>query len=253
MKGIKLPELKLNLELPIGKQIYTFLRRLITDISIKPGTRLSENVLSKHFKVSRQPVREAIFHLKRCGLVEVYPQIGSYVTKISLVNLQQTCFLRSSIEMNSIAQALKNRDQNFQNALERMKDTLRRQRELFDDESAFVDKDATFLDLDDEFHKHICELCGVSMAWDVIWDLKANLDRIRYLSTQRISKIDNLIDQHQHIYDLIEQGEAQEAMEAVRVHLFEITQTSIPIAKENSEWFIPEELNSIASEKNSDL
>lgn len=252
MKGIKLPELKLNLELPIGKQIYTFLRRLITDISIKPGTRLSENVLSEHFKVSRQPVREAIFYLKRCGLVEVYPQIGSYVTKISLVNLQETCFLRSSIEMNSIAQALKNRDDNFNKAMECMRDTLRRQRELFEDEDAVVDKDATFLDLDDEFHQHICELCGVNMAWDVIWEIKANLDRIRYLSTHRISKIDNLIEQHQHIYDLIEQGNAKEAMEAVHTHLYEITQTSIPIAKENSEWFISEELNSLIKEKSQD-
>ena len=241
MKGIKLPELKLNTDYPISRQIYTFLRRLITDISIKPGTRLSENVLSEHFKVSRQPVREALFQLKRCGLVEVYPQIGTYVTKISRVNIQEICFVRSSIEMNAILQSSKNRDKHFQLVMAKLADTLERQRKFFKDTS-YIDRDAEFLALDDEFHQHICELSQTSLSWDVIWDIKANLDRIRYLSTHRISKIDNLIEQHQHIYDLIYEGKALEAMEAVRVHLFEIVQTSIPICLENYEWFKPEDV-----------
>lgn len=247
MKGIKLPELKLNTDYPISRQIYTFLRRLITDISIKPGTRLSENVLSEHFKVSRQPVREALFQLKRCGLVEVFPQIGSYVKKISRVNIQEICFVRSSVEMNAIYQGLRERDEHFEMVMAKLADNLERQRKFFKDNNS-IDRDAEFLDLDDEFHMHICEFSKTSLSWNVIWDIKANLDRIRYLSTHRVSKIDNLIEQHQHIYNLINEGKALEAMEAVRVHLYEIVLTSIPICLENAEWFNPEDVTALREE-----
>ena len=80
------------------------------------------------------------------------------------------------------------------------------------------------------------------MSWDVIWDIKANLDRIRYLSTRKISKIDNLIDEHQQIYDLIKANKPLEAMGVIHEHLYEITKTSIPICLENAEWFMPEDV-----------
>ena len=96
---------------------------------------------------------------------------------------------------------------------------------------------------------HICEFSKTFLSWDVIWDIKANLDRIRYLSTHRVSKIDNLIEQHQHIYNLINEGKALlEAMEAVRVHLYEIVLTSIPICLENAEWFNPEDVTALREE-----
>lgn len=50
------------------------------------------------FDVSRQPVREAFIKLAENGLIQIRPQRGSYVNKISLSQVRNGCFVRQAIE-----------------------------------------------------------------------------------------------------------------------------------------------------------
>ncbi len=50
------------------------------------------------FEVSRQPVREAFIKLAENGLIQIRPQRGSYVNKISLSQVRNGCFVRQAIE-----------------------------------------------------------------------------------------------------------------------------------------------------------
>ena len=68
---------------PVNQQIYRLLRQDIIDCSIAPGTLLSEKEISLRFSVSRQPVREAFIKLAEAGLVQILPQRGTFVMKIS--------------------------------------------------------------------------------------------------------------------------------------------------------------------------
>lgn len=100
--SIVLPRLRLSSKKVISTQIYDFLRKLIIETTIKPGTLLSENGLSEHFHVSRQPVREALMGLSYEGLLSVLPQRGSVVERISVSRLQQTVFVRTAIEKECV-------------------------------------------------------------------------------------------------------------------------------------------------------
>jgi DNA-binding GntR family transcriptional regulator len=54
--------------------------------------------VSIRFDVSRQPVREAFIKLAENGLIQIRPQRGSYVNKISLAQVRNGCFVRQAIE-----------------------------------------------------------------------------------------------------------------------------------------------------------
>lgn len=234
-----LPAFRLQNNLPVSQQIYAFLRHHITELTIKPGTRLSENDLSAQFSVSRQPVREAIFRLKRQGLIEVYPQKGSFVTRISGRNIMETCFVRSSIEKAALQRGMLTPDADTKKIVAELEDNLRQQHELTHD-STVADPDALFLKQDNEFHQILCKLSGTKLAWEVIDDIKANLDRIRYLSTKGVSRIENIVGEHQQIFDLMTAGKVDEAMASLHDHLYEIAMTYRAIRAKNEEWFVPE-------------
>lgn len=82
-------EAQLNPTQPVNQQIYRILRRDIVHCLIPPGTPLSEKEVSVRFDVSRQPVREAFIKLAENGLIQIRPQRGSYVNKISLAGAQR--------------------------------------------------------------------------------------------------------------------------------------------------------------------
>jgi DNA-binding GntR family transcriptional regulator len=98
-------ETQLNPTQPVNQQIYRILRRDIVHCLIAPGTPLSEKEVSVRFNVSRQPVREAFIKLAENGLIQIRPQRGSYVNKISLSQVQNGCFVRQAIECAVVRRA----------------------------------------------------------------------------------------------------------------------------------------------------
>ena len=94
-------ESQLNPTQPVNQQIYRILRRDIVHCLIPPGTPLSEKEVSVRFDVSRQPVREAFIKLAENGLIQIRPQRGSYVNKISLSQVRNGCFVRAVLQRSS--------------------------------------------------------------------------------------------------------------------------------------------------------
>ena len=49
---------------------------------MKPGQAISEIELAEALQISRTPIREVMGKLREEHLVEVLPQVGSYISKI---------------------------------------------------------------------------------------------------------------------------------------------------------------------------
>ena len=76
--------LSLNRKLPVADQVYEALKKAIVTLQLMPGASISENRICRTFGVSRTPVRSAIARLREEGLIDVYPQQGSFVAPIRL-------------------------------------------------------------------------------------------------------------------------------------------------------------------------
>src|SRR5213083_43326 len=67
----------------LGDSVYGALRQAILDRTFDPGEPLTEGDLSRRFRVSRTPVREALAKLERDHLVRVVPKKGAFVRTLS--------------------------------------------------------------------------------------------------------------------------------------------------------------------------
>src|SRR5919112_572841 len=98
------------------------LRRAIIDLELPPGTRLSEQDLPSRLGVSRQPVREALIGLAKTRLVEILPQRGTSVVKISVAKMMEARFVREAIEVAVVRRACEAFDREARERIEHLLD-----------------------------------------------------------------------------------------------------------------------------------
>jgi DNA-binding GntR family transcriptional regulator len=78
--------------------IVTALQKAILRGELKLGQRILEEDLSEKFGISRATLREALRRLEQLGLVQIKPRKGTYVTKLSLGEIDRICRMRALLE-----------------------------------------------------------------------------------------------------------------------------------------------------------
>jgi DNA-binding GntR family transcriptional regulator len=63
-----------------GQEAARYIKRLIFDGALLPGSRIPQNELADALGVSRLPIREALVALEREGVVTIVPHRGAYVS-----------------------------------------------------------------------------------------------------------------------------------------------------------------------------
>src|SRR3954453_21778457 len=89
----------------VWDQIYDALKKAIVSLDLPPGASISENRLCRQIGVSRTPVRAAIIRLVEDGLIEVFPQKGSFVAPIKLSAVRNNHFIRKALELAVLRRA----------------------------------------------------------------------------------------------------------------------------------------------------
>lgn len=82
-------------------------RRLILDGSLRPGSNLSITDLSNRLQVSHIPVREALRRLETEGLIELRRSRSAVVADLSEADVHQVFHLRTLLESDFFARAVK--------------------------------------------------------------------------------------------------------------------------------------------------
>ena len=205
---------------PAALRVYRDLKSAIVTLTLRPGQALSEKDIAARLGVSRQPVREAFIKLSEAGLVTVRPQRGTFVVKISTRQVTDARFVREAVE---IAVARKACESMPTPALADLKQNLDAQRK-----AAGAARPDRFLALDEAFHRTLALGVGCDYAWRVVEEVKAQMDRVRYLSLPHATPVERLIEQHEAIAAAVEARDQAAAEAAVRLHLSEIL-TSLPM------------------------
>ncbi|WP_205737883.1 GntR family transcriptional regulator [Granulosicoccus antarcticus] len=220
---------EIDSSLPLGPQVYELLKKGIVQAQFKPGDRASEVEISRQLEVSRQPVREAFLRLQAGGLLDIRPQRGTFVQKISVKAVLDARFLREAIESDIVALVAVSRKAAV---IAELKKQIKAQRKV-----AKADP-VSFMKLDDLFHRTLAEAAEKSSAWQFIEDLKTQMDRVRFLSFNHFH-VEQLIAQHVSIVDAIESGSSTDAVRYIRNHLREILKSLPMISHEHPDYFDP--------------
>lgn len=216
----------------VANRVFKELRSAIVEMAFRPGQALSEKDVADRFGVSRQPVREAFIKLSEAGLLSIRPQRGTYVVKISARQVYDVRFVREAVEVAVVRKAAIELPGS---AIRALRETVNAQRKVAQDE-----RPDRFFPLDEAFHRGLALGVGCEYAWHVVEDMKAQMDRVRYLSLPEATPLSRLIDQHEAIVDAIAAHNPAGAEAAMRTHLSEIL-TSLPeLAERFPDLFEPE-------------
>jgi DNA-binding GntR family transcriptional regulator len=214
---------------PMARRVTEALRQAIVEMRLSPGEMLSEQDLARRLGVSRSPVREAFIKLSQSGLVRVLPQRGTQVVKISRAGVEDARFIREAVECAVVREAAARADPTMIAALT---DSLARQKR-----GQRSNASHTFLALDEEFHRLLAEAAGRPAAWEMIQDVKPQMDRVRFLDLAQATPRHVVLAQHVVIVEAIKAGDSVAAEMAMRHHLSEILRSLPQLVAQYPELF----------------
>jgi DNA-binding GntR family transcriptional regulator len=205
---------------PAARRVFRELKSAIVTMALTPGQALSENEIATRLGVSRQPVREAFIKLNEAGFVRIRPQRGTFVVKISAKQVTDARFVREAVEVAVTRRAC---EVMTAETIAELRENLAQQQAVVAEGSP-----ASFLALDEAFHRGLAFGVDCGYAWRVVEEVKAQMDRVRYLSLPQTTPLSRLVEQHVAILDAVEAHDQARAEAAVRTHLSEIL-TSLPL------------------------
>ena len=229
MTDMRIDRLRTPAAGPASRQVYRALREAIITAELAPGQRLSENELAERLAVSRTPIREALIRLRDDRFVQIVPQLGTFVTRISTAAVEDAQFIREALECAAVRLAATRADADDIAALDGL---VRRQTEV----SERGDHDR-FAVLDDEFHAALCALAGHSVAWEVAQRVKGHLNRVRRLSLPQPRYLDEMVTEHRHVLAALAKGDPDAAETALRHHLRMVLSALPAIREQHPEYF----------------
>ncbi len=190
-------------------RVYESTRRSIIDGDFPPGSALKINDLASLNDVSLIPVREAIRMLASEGLVEMVPNRGAFVSKVSMKELVDIYQTRIVLEMEAVRQAAPRIDQI---------DISHGRVLIHQLHHAVVSGTEDFLALHRQFHFLIydrSESLWLLRIINMLWD---HTERYRQFSMPRVDPI-TILQEHGAILDCLEAGDTNGAVLALRYHL----------------------------------
>ena len=191
--------------------VYGELKEAILSGALEPGTPIDKAGLCERLGVSRFPVSAAVSRLAYDRLVDVAPQHGSFVARISINDVRERLFIRSALEGEIAAEAASRMTRADKDALAA---NLREQTTAVE-----ADDKASFYALDVAFHRMLANRLGMARATDVLDNLRVHLERARRLMMWPPGRMRETLREHEGVAAAVEAGDAIKARTAMRRHL----------------------------------
>jgi DNA-binding GntR family transcriptional regulator len=178
----------------LAGSVYEQLKSDIFEFRLLPGTRFSENEIARRARVSRTPVREALFRLEREGYLEVHAKSGWSVRALDFAALDHLYDVRLILECEAVRKLSAGNPRVALAGLENIWLVAPRQR---------LTDGARVARLDEEFHAKLVAAAG-----------NPELARLHQTITERIRIVRRLDFTHPErvIYTYIEHGQILRAI-----------------------------------------
>lgn len=202
--------------------VFGRLRAAIVSGELAPGTKINEPQLSKHYGISRGPLREAIRRLEGCKLVEIRANAGARVISLNKAQLIEIYEIREVLEGLACGLAATRASaldcQQLRQLLDRHEQQIRSE-----NWRAYFQKEG---DLD--FHYQIVQLSGNARLFELLCDELYHLLRLyRHQTGGEPSRPEQAFKEHHQIVDALENGDRELAELLMKRHIQSAKQTLI--------------------------
>jgi DNA-binding GntR family transcriptional regulator len=225
-----------------AKRAYDHLRTKLISGEFLPGSRILYGPLGKELGISATPVREAIGQLANEGFVELVPQLGAVVRRVSREELIELYEMREALEPYAAARAAERID------TERL-DELKQQLDCMDALAASVGKSngkaiakqniQQFEKADLAFHMLIIDATGNRLMGRTVGNQRLltgifAAERHRYT----VELMASTCEDHRKILKALEQGQPDAARAAMAAHIRNSLEITLAAGQESADrWW----------------
>lgn len=186
------------------------LKENIINLKLEPGSMVSENELASQMGLSRTPVREALMELSKVKIVDVYPQRGSSIALIDYDLVEESRFIRKTLECavtELVCQRATEAD------LEALRSNVQLQHFYLENNSPRV-----LMDLDNGFHKKLFEIANKLQAHALMDNISIHFDRVRNMALVAVKDL-KIVQDHESLVDAFSRRDEKAAAEIMEKHL----------------------------------
>lgn len=215
----------------LGQRVYQTLRQAILSLDYRPGEILRKPEICAALGVSRSPVADAVARLSVEGLVDVVPQAGTFVARLSMTEIREGAFLREAIELAAVERVAPTITDD-QLAQLRLSMAVQAALVAHGDTQGFYAQDAGM-------HELILSFTGfrrLAQVSDTAW---LQVNRARRLILPVPGRLQQTLDEHRGILSALEARNPVAARAAVRHHLGQLVTYLEPLERTHPEFFSP--------------
>jgi len=198
------------------------IRDMILEGRFKPGDKIPERVLCLHFGVSRTPLRESLKALAAEGLVQLVPNRGAIVARITEKEIEELFPILGALEALAgelVCERLQDADLRRLQALhERMLDHFRHGEE------------GAYRRLNREFHEALFDIAGNAALSDLFQQLLGRIHLVRFLIDKRETNWQKAVDDHERIMEALHARSGRRLAEILKAHL---TDTAAELSRQS--------------------
>ena len=216
-------------------EIYAVLEREIIDLTLRPGSSLSENPLCTRFGAPRSLIRVVLQKLQENGLVKIVPYKGTTVTRLNRRIVDELIYERTAVE-GRILRDFTPRCTPEQRAL------IRRRVDAY---TALARADAPdfnrLYEADRILHETWFAAMDKMYLWRTLQNAHADYSRFRMLDTMTSGGLDEGVADHQNLLNAIERCDLAAFEPLVERHLYGgIRRLGSKLTEEYADYFEPE-------------
>jgi DNA-binding GntR family transcriptional regulator len=206
----------------LRENVYERLRSDILGCRLAPGDDMREQELAERYRVSRQPVREALARLAREHLVTVTPRQGYRVNPISLSDARDLLRFRLALEPACVAEAIDHAGDDVLKALDQF-------RRFSGDHEAFIAYNRAF-------HTALAHASGNRRMAAALYDLIGQADRLVRVSLANVRGHDpkKLVAEHAALIDAMQRRDRRAAARIIKSHISQTEKRVLPALKRNA-------------------
>ena len=215
--------------------IYDVLEREIIDLTIRPGSSLSENPLCTRFGAPRSLIRVVLQKLQENGLVKIVPYKGTTVTRLNREIVEELIYERTAVEAR-VLRDFSPRCTPEQRAL------IRKRAAAYEALAHAEHPDFNRLyEADRLLHETWFAAMGKMYLWRTLQNAHADYSRFRMLDTLTTGGLAEVVADHHNLIDAIERCDMAAFEPLVERHLYGgIRRLGSKLTEEYADYFEPE-------------
>ena len=202
----------------LNQSTYNRLKKDILSFALKPGDSVSAAKLAERYNVSRTPAREALVKLEAEGMVNIFPQSKTLISKINVHRVRQEWFVRKALELTMVDPFFAKVNAHDVELMRMYNNELVKMMEQ--PQSSELSYEC--LSYDNDFHAVSYMVTGERVAATLIYRATAHYNRLRMLIDREQECKNRTLADHEALIECVERNEKEKYRKILEDHLTHI-------------------------------